>query len=53
MSRTVVLIFLFFVIGCGLRLEPAGTDVIAPAMRPAAASGFGWWNNGGGEDLRA
>ena len=44
MSRTVVLIFLFFATGCGLRLEPAGTDAIAPGYM----TGGGEWDSGGG-----
>jgi hypothetical protein len=44
MSRAVALIFLFFATGCGLRLEPAGTDAIAPGY----VTGGGEWDSGGG-----
>jgi hypothetical protein len=44
MSRTIVLIFLFFVAGCGLQLEPAGTDTIGPGY----TTGGGNWSSGGG-----
>jgi hypothetical protein len=44
MIRAVALIFLFFATGCGLRLEPAGTDAIAPGY----VTGGGEWDSGGG-----